>query len=835
VACDLSIAAFLTPKTGGVPTNYQTTTIPTTAPMWRVMAGGHAYGPLEARALDLAAEARAFHWPLEFPDVMAAGGFDVVLGNPPWERVKLQEQEFFAAREPAIAEAPNAAARGGMIVALKDAPPGSRQRALYEEFESTKRLTEASSIFAREGGRFPLTGCGDVNTYALFAELFAELASSRGRAGVIVPTGIATDATTAPFFADLMGNKRLFGLHDFQTGQGFFDRIGHARFKFCLLTMGRPESGLAAPNFSFFSRTSAEFDDGRRHFNLDCASIKRINPNTLTAPVFRTEIDAELTSRIYARVPVLIDETKGPAGNPWGLSFMRAFDMSNDSGLFRTARQLVEAGFVRERTDWIAASGLTPRQAAFDVAGGRDTRGLDLRGGSTPRPDRYVPLYEAKMIHQFDHRWATYDGSESRDAKDIEKADLGFEPTPRYWVPERALQARLRANGWERGWLMGWRDICRNTDERTVISSTIPRVAVGHTAPLFFVEQPARLAACFLANWNVLALDYVARQKVGGTHLTYGYLKQFPMLPPAAYDKDSQAFIIPLVLELTYTSHSMAPFARDLGHDGPPFAWDEERRALLRAELDAWYIRAYGLTREELRYILDPADARAADYPSETFRVLKAGEIKRYGEYRTAKLVLQAWDRMERGEMRDTSPPIVVSTQEEAAPALMRIDPATLPDNAWARPRADHGAETGLFLAVLLKVMGGPMPIRQVRLAAVLGLEPRRMVPLVDKAKAALWRRLVGKEAEPLPNTVSQLPTRNAAWGDAVRNLRGHGYMREDLDAGTWGPGDDLVKFETAGWADGRAGFVLDVMRQIDIEDTVQHLPVELEAWVNAA
>ena len=95
----------------------------------------------------------------------------------------------------------------------------------------------------------------------------------------------------------------------------------------------------------------------------------------------------------------------------------------------------------------------------------------------------------------------------------------------------------------------------------------------------------------------------------------------------------------------------MAPFARDLGYDGSPFLWNEVRRAQLRAQLDAWYAHAYGLSRDELRYILDPADVRGPDYPSETFRVLKKNEIAKYGEYRTARLVLQAWDRMERGEL----------------------------------------------------------------------------------------------------------------------------------------------------------------------------------------
>jgi hypothetical protein len=111
-------------------------------------------------------------------------------------------------------------------------------------------------------------------------------------------------------------------------------------------------------------------------------------------------------------------------------------------------------------------------------------------------------------------------------------------------------------------------------------------------------------------------------------------------------------WIVARVLELTYTSHSMTPFARDLGYEGDPFPWDEARRALLRAELDAWYARAYGLTRDELRYILDPADVMGADYPSETFRVLKNNETKKFGEYRTRCLVLEAWDRMEAGDLR---------------------------------------------------------------------------------------------------------------------------------------------------------------------------------------
>ena len=164
--------------------------------------------------------------------------------------------------------------------------------------------------------------------------------------------------------------------------------------------------------------------------------------------------------------------------------------------------------------------------------------------------------------------------------------------------------------------------------------------------PLYFSTRPAQLQAALLGNWLSLTFDYVARQKVGGTHLTYGYLKQLPVLPPERYTPQALDFIAPRVLELTYTAHDLRAWAEDLGYNGPPHPWNSERRAQLRAELDACYARLYGLTRDELRYLLDPADVMGADYPSETFRVLREGEIRSYGEYRTRRLVLNAWDRL---------------------------------------------------------------------------------------------------------------------------------------------------------------------------------------------
>jgi len=158
--------------------------------------------------------------------------------------------------------------------------------------------------------------------------------------------------------------------------------------------------------------------------------------------------------------------------------------------------------------------------------------------------------------------------------------------------------------------------------------------------------------ALLLANLSALAFDFVARLKTGGTHMNYFIYKQLPVLPPTYYNETNLSFIVPRVAELTYTAHNLKPWAEDLDYHAEPFTFNPERRAQLRAELDAYYAKLYGLTRDELRYILDPADVMGEDYPSETFRVLKNKEMKAFGEYKTQRLVLEAWDRLEVGELQ---------------------------------------------------------------------------------------------------------------------------------------------------------------------------------------
>lgn len=612
ITADIFLGAFFLNKT-----EETFEKIPTTEDLAAARSGLPVREAVAQAAREAGEKFRFFHWHLAFPQIMERGGFDLVLGNPPWERIKVQEKEFFASRSPYIADAPNAAERTRRIKELKktDAPRGDRALALA--FADALREAEASSQFIRKGGRFPLTGVGDVNTYALFAETMTALAG-KGRAGFIVPTGIATDNSTKDFFRYLMEQKRLASLFDFENA-AIFPAV-HRSFKFCLLTIGHH---VEKPSFVFFAHEVADLPDERRRFTLSADDVALMNPNTRTSPIFRSSADAELTKKIYRSVSVLVDESRDEEGNPWGISFMAMFHMSNDSGLFRTFRQLDEAGAIREGVEWLDEDGVV-----------------------------WVPLYEAKMAHQFDSRWATYetDGKTVRDCTDAEKENADYEPLSRYWVPQNEVEQRLRSRGWTREWLMGWRDITNATNERTVISSVIPRVGVGNKYPLIFSSADPRIKLGLIGNLSALVFDFLARQKIGGTTLNYFYLRQFPVLVPKSFQEIDIAFIQNRILELIYTNFALSSFARDLGYSGPPFPWNPDRRAFLRAELDAYYAMLYGLDRNELRYILDPADVKGEGYPSETFRVLKNNEIRDYGEYRTARLVLQAWDRLEERE-----------------------------------------------------------------------------------------------------------------------------------------------------------------------------------------
>jgi hypothetical protein len=193
-ACDLWTAAFFAPLTKEV-----ASAVLTTRHVWDTIGGRLPQGRVAGIATELARRQPFLHWPVEFPEVSASGGFDVVLGNPPWERIKLSEQEFFATRDAAIADAPNKGAREILINALSGPGASPAKQALAREWNLAKHAAECEGKFLRTSQRFPLTATGDINTYAVFAELFMRACNSDGYAGVILKAGILTDYTYRDF------------------------------------------------------------------------------------------------------------------------------------------------------------------------------------------------------------------------------------------------------------------------------------------------------------------------------------------------------------------------------------------------------------------------------------------------------------------------------------------------------------------------------------------------------------------------------------------------------------------------------------------------------------
>lgn len=576
-----------------------------------------------ATVREMAQQYRFFHWHLEFPGIFAVpdpgtsgvdastgwqGGFSCVIGNPPWETLQLEDKQFFSAIGRAdIADAKTASIRGRMIRDLaNDDPP------LFGAYQAARRVSDATTHLVR-GGRFPLTASGKINTYSVFAETCRTIVAPTGTAGIITPTGLATEKTTAPFFADTLSSSRLLAFYDFENEAKIFPGITN-RVRFAVTAMTGSGRVNALARFAFLIRHLADVSD--RRFELSAKEVLALNPNTGTLPLFRTRADADITLGIYRRYPVLIRDGSLD-GNAWGLTFSQGlFNMASDSEWFQQPEDLT---------------------------------GTDFNGWSYERQKaEYLPLYEAKMLSHFDHRFSTYRGASQANLNkgtlphvtDLHHDDPWVEPLARYWVARPKVTEAL-AGKWDREWLLGWRDIARATDMRTFVPSVLPASAVGNKFPLAFPANPAH-GPLLHATWSSIAFDYVARQKISGSGMTYFIAKQIACPTPDSFtqptgwqaDRTLAQWVTPYVLELSYTSWRLQPYAREMGDNGPPFRWDAGRRSLLRADLDAAMLHVYGLTRSEAEHVLD------------SFFLIRKYEERDHGEYRTRRLILEAYDRM---------------------------------------------------------------------------------------------------------------------------------------------------------------------------------------------
>ena len=416
----------------------------------------------DARAV--AAEERFLNWQPAFPGVWTdwdaaawQGGFDAVIGNPPWDRMKLQQVEWFAARRPEIARQPRAADRKRMVAALEETGDP-----LAHEYGHAAGRAETAARVARRGGNYPLLSGGDVNLYSLFVERALSLVRPDGLVGLVVPSGIAADKTAARFFRSVATEGRLRALYDFKNRRVFFPDQ-HASFKFCVFVAGRTPATTPA-DCAFYLHDVSELSDPERRFQLAAGDFARVNPNTGTAPVFRTRRDAALTTAIYGRLPVLVDRSGDAAVAAWPLRYETMFHMTNDSHRFRRRDELEE------------------QEGAWPIGGNR----FDSPAG------RWLPLYEGKMVQAFDHRAAgivvnadnLHRPAQPQPATPAQRADPVWSPPPQYWVPESAC-------GWtSETWVLGFKEITAPTNVRTFIAALLPAVGVGNTGTDLATPDP---------------------------------------------------------------------------------------------------------------------------------------------------------------------------------------------------------------------------------------------------------------------------------------------------------------------------------------------------------
>ena len=441
------------------------------------------------------------------------------------------------------------------------------------------------------------------------------LVKPNGMVGLLTPSGIASDKTAARFFKGVATEGRLKALYDFENKKVFFPDV-HASFKFCVF-VASPSKVKEPAKCAFYLHDVAELKEiePARRFSLSAEDFARVNPNTGTAPIFRTEQDAELTLAIYNRLPILVDRSSGKEIKAWPGKHATMFHMSNDSHLFRTRTELEE------------------KEAAWPIEGNR----------FASKDGVWLPLYEGKMVQAFDHRAASVSVNPDNLHRPNQPEPSGLQqhknpnwlPHPRFWV----------LNSYPRPYI-GWKMVTAPTNSRTFIAALLPPSGSGHSIDVMLPDKSskddfAKFAPLILGNSNSMPFDFVLRQKIQGQNISWYIIEQLPVVPPETFDatrfgtKTAGEIVREAVQELTYTAYDMVPFARDMGYVDekgevrPPFVWDEERRLHLRAKLDAVFFHLYGVTdRDDVRYIYS------------TFPIVEREETRAYGDYRSRELCL---------------------------------------------------------------------------------------------------------------------------------------------------------------------------------------------------
>ncbi len=571
---------------------------------------------------------RILHWELTFPEVMSAGGFDAVIGNPPWEQLKIDEIEWWEPRDERVALAESTVDRDKLIDAYRES-----DHPLYSEFATAIDRTKHTLDLFRSASEYPYFGRGDINLYGLFVDRASDLLAPNGIFGLLVPSGVYAGKLASAYVSHVVSESRLLAVFDFEnsdrvpsgvedeTPSKWFPDV-HPQQRFCALVVGGIDREFSHSRFGFMLTSTDDVQSANRAFSVSGASLLAINPNTSQLPQFRIRKDAELIASIYERYKPLVTAVDGRIERMWPLKYRQGlFHSKRDADLFVTSEALDRNGAYRVEPNW-------------------------FRMGATT----WLPLYQGRMIDQYDHRANSISFNPKNTKRPYvsvkttaeQHANTKYFAQPRHWVPLTEVTDRRRS---DHAWAIGFRDISAATNERLIISTILPNAAIGDTVGLLLDDGglDAQSAACVVANLNSMAVDYIAGRKIPGTHVKKYAIEQLPMITPADYDRafgnrTARELVRTHVLELTYTAHDLTPFARDLGYEGDPYIWNVAERRQLRSRLDALYFHLYGLNKDDAGYILDQ------------FPVLEKNERREFGHYLTKQLVLGQYRALAAGD-----------------------------------------------------------------------------------------------------------------------------------------------------------------------------------------
>ena len=553
-------------------------------------------------ALMLAKEERFLNWELAFPGVWKqwendrTGGFDAVIGNPPWEMHRFNEVKWFSSRDPEISKAAGANERKSKIKDLK-----SQNSPLWNDFQKAKqRIIQEISMMNNNKYSFRWTNKGNIDLYKIFTERAIQLISPTGLVGFIIKNGIATDLATAPFFRDRVERKSIKTLFGFFNKKLFADVHKSERPCIFVTSEGRKFDSIDC-GYGLYS--PEELKNEGRHYKLSAKDFSLLNPNTRTAPVFICMNDLIITTDIYNRIPILYDRNND-VGSLWPVTFRKILDVSKRKvdATLRTKRQL------------------TQKEGAYPVAMNRFQNVSDI----------WLPLYEGKMVQAYDHRAAgvvvnrsnTMRQGQKDEISDLDKERPDVYPSPRCYVSEANAQ-------WPNSdeWIIAFKEVTATTNKRTMIAAILPKCGASTTVPVLSINESvkdrAAHASLIVSNLNSIPFDFIARQKVPGIHFNLYVLEQLPVITLDMAKlkmfgaKSAQSVIEEAVLELVYTSHDVAPFARDMayvdkaGNVREPFLWSIQSRQRLIAKIDAVYFHLYGIfdpkdigsSQKKIRYI----------------------------------------------------------------------------------------------------------------------------------------------------------------------------------------------------------------------------------------